>query len=97
MLFSYKTINKDGEKEDGTIEAFNMDVAIASLQRKSLIVTSIKPKDEFDDGDILKKIPFLNKVSNRDIVILSRQMSTLFEAQVSALKIFKLIGANQKM
>jgi len=96
MLFSYKTINKDGEKEDGTIEAFNMDVAIASLQRKSLIVTSIKPKDEFDDGDILKKIPFLNKVSNRDIVILSRQMSTLFEAQVSALKIFKLIGSESE-
>lgn len=92
MLFSYKTINKDGEREDGEIEAFSMDVAIAALQRKSLVVTSIKPKDEFDDGDILKKIPFLNRVSNKDIVILSRQMSTLFEAQVSALKIFKLIG-----
>ena len=93
MLFSCKTINKGGEREEGTIEAFSMDVAIASLQRKSLVVTSIKPKDEFDDGDILKKIPFFNKVSNREIVILSRQMSTLFEAQVSALKIFKLIGA----
>jgi len=96
MLFSYKTINKEGEREDGTIEAFNMDVAIASLQRKSLVVTSIKPKDEFDDGDILKKIPFLNKISNRDVVILSRQMSTLFEAQVSALKIFNLIGTESE-
>jgi type IV pilus assembly protein PilC len=68
-----------------------MDVAIASLQRRGLAVSSIKPKDE-SDGDILKKIPFLNRVSNKDIVILSRQMSTLFEAQVSALRIFKLIG-----
>lgn len=91
MLFLYKTINKDGKREEGSIEAFSMDVAIASLQRRGLIVSSIKPKEE-DDGDILKKISFLNKVSNKDIVILSRQMSTLFESQVSALRVFKLIG-----
>lgn len=92
MLFLYKTINKNGEREEGQIEAFSMDVAIASLQRRGLVVSSIKPKEE-DDGDILKKIPFLNKVSNKDIVILSRQMSTLFEAQVSALRVFKLISS----
>lgn len=95
MLFLYKTINKSGEKEDGTIEAFSMDVAIASLQKRGLVISSIKPKDE-SDGDILKKIPFLNKVSNKDIVILSRQMSTLFEAQVSALKVFKLISTESE-
>ena len=91
MLFLYKTINKNGEREEGSIEALSVDVAIASLQRKGLAISSIKPKDE-SDGDILRKIPFFNKVSNKDIVILSRQMSTLFEAQVSALRVFKLIG-----
>lgn len=96
MLFLYKTINKEGQKEEGEIEAFSMDVAIASLQRKGLVVSSLKPKEEEEDDDILKKIPFFNKVSNRDIVILSRQMATLFEAQVSALKVFKLIGAETK-
>ena len=91
MLFLYKTINKNGEREEGSIEALNVDVAIASLQRKGLVVSSIKPEDN-SDGDILRKIPFFNKVSNKDVVILSRQMSTLFEAQVSALRVFKLIG-----
>lgn len=91
MLFLYKTVNKNGEREEGNIEALSVDAAIASLQRRGLAVSSIKPQDE-SDGDILKKIPFLNKVSNKDIVILSRQMSTLFEAQVSALRVFKLIG-----
>lgn len=95
MLFLYKTINKEGERQEGTIEAVSMDVAISSLQRKGLAVSFIKPKDE--DDDILKKIPFLNKIfykiSNKDIVFLSRQMATLFEAQVSALKIFKLVGS----
>lgn len=92
MLFLYKTINKEGEREEGEIEAFSADTAIASLQRRGLAVSSIKAKDEDDDGDILKKIPFLNRVTNKEVVILSRQMSTLFEAQVSALKIFRLIG-----
>jgi len=91
MLFVYKTINKNGEREEGSIEAFSMDAAIASLQRKGLAVSSIKPKEE-DSDDIFRKIPFLNKVSNKEVVILSRQMSTLFEAQVSALRVFKLIG-----
>ena len=91
MLFLYKTINRSGEKEEGSIEAFSLDAAITSLQKRGLVVSSINPKGE-DTSDILRKIPFFNKVSNRDVVILSRQMSTLFEAQVSALRIFKLIG-----
>jgi type IV pilus assembly protein PilC len=95
MLFVYKTINKEGEKEEGSIEAFNRDMAITALQKKNLVVTSIKPKGE-DDGDILKKIPIFNRVSNKDIVILSRQLSTLFESQVSALKVFQLLGTESE-
>lgn len=91
MIFEYKAINTNGKTEEGTIDAFNMDSAITNLQSRGLVVSSVKPKNE-DDGDILKKIPFFNKVSNKDIVILSRQMSTLFESQVSALKVFKLIS-----
>ncbi len=95
MLFLYQTINKNGERKKGSIEAFSMDAAITSLQRKGLAVSSIKPKED-DDGDILKKIPFFNRVSNKEVVILSRQLSTLFEAQVSALRVFKLIGTESE-
>ena len=91
MIFLYKTINKEGKREEGELEAFSSDSAVAILQRRGLVVSSVKEKDE-SGGDILKKIPWMNRVGNKDIVILSRQMSTLFEAQVSALKIFKLIG-----
>lgn len=91
MLFLYKAINSSGDREEGEIEAFSQDTAIVTLQGRGLAVSSVKPKEE-DDGDIFKKIPFFNRVTNKDIVILSRQMSTLFESQVSALKIFKLVG-----
>lgn len=36
---------------------------------------------------------FFNSVSNKDIVILSRQISTLFQAHVSPLRIFRLLSA----
>ncbi len=91
MLFLYKSVNSSGERVEGEIEAFSQDVAIASLQSRGLAVSSIKPKEE--DDDLLKKIPFFNRVSNKDVVILSRQLSILFQSQVSALRIFKLIAS----
>lgn len=56
-----------------------------------MIISEIHSQDE-------KKLKFsflslFNRVSNKDIVILSRQMATLFQAQVSALRIFNLLGS----
>ena len=41
MLFNYKVIGKTGETQDGSIEAINIDVAISSLQRRDLVISSI--------------------------------------------------------
>ena len=90
MIFSYKGITQTGEAQDGLIDAVTMDVAIASLQKRGVVISSIKPQD---GGSFLEKIPFLNRVKSKDIVVASRQMATLFEAQVSALRVFKLIGS----
>lgn len=91
MLFVYKGIDQNNQEKNGTIEAVNVDVAIASLQRRGLVISDIREAEEA--GSVLNKnISFLERVSNRDIVILSRQMATLFEAQVSALRVFKLLA-----
>jgi type IV pilus assembly protein PilC len=95
MIFLYKTINTAGEKEEGNIEAVSQDVAISSLQKRGLVVSSIREKGD-SGANFLSKIPFFNKVSTKDIVMLSRQMSILFEAQVSPLRVFKLIGTENK-
>lgn len=91
MLFIYKAIDKGNLSKEGVIDAFTIDAAISSLQKQGLVITYIKPKEE--EGGILSRIPFFNGVSNKEVVLLSRQMSTLFEARVSALRIFKLIAA----
>lgn len=91
MLLNYEVITKDGEKKKGSIDSFSIDTAIASLQRRGFVITSIKPVD--DVGFFSMNFPMFQKVSQRDIVILSRQISTLFEAKVPALQVFRLLGS----
>ena len=88
MLFNYKAIDKAGNATEGSIDAVTMDVAIASLQRRGFVISTI---DSAEKESILNMTIF-ERVSNRDIVILSRQIATLFEAQVSALRVFRLLA-----
>lgn len=90
MLFVYKVIDNKGSSQQGQIEAVSRDVAIQSLQRRGLIVVNVEKKDE--RGAIKRAIPFFDKVPLKDVVIVSRQLSTLFEAQVSAVSAFDLMA-----
>jgi type II secretory pathway component PulF len=95
MLFNYQALDDKGQENAGSIEAINVDVAITSLQRRGLVISSIKSAEE--SGSLLgKKLTFFGGVSNKEIVILSRQMATLFEAQVSALRVFRLLAAESE-
>lgn len=91
MLYKYTYIDDSGVEQTATIDAINDDVAINSLQSRGIVLTSIAPADEkpFLEMDIT----LFERVSTRDLVILSRQISTLFEAKVSALRVFRLLGA----
>ena len=91
MNFKYTATTEQGEKKQGEIEAVNRDIAIAGLQRRGLIITSITGEN---DAKKWYNISFGESVSMKDVVIMSRQMSTLFEAQVSALKAFSLLAVN---
>lgn len=88
MLFTYQALDQAGAKKDGTIDALNKTVAIGALQRRGLIVVSIKGEE---DKGVLQMNLF-EKVPLRDIVVMSRQISTLFSSQISALKAFTLLG-----
>jgi type IV pilus assembly protein PilC len=92
MLFNYNALDDKGGESKGSIDAINVDVAITSLQRRGLIISSIKSADE-DTSLLGKKFTIFSGVSNKEIVILSRQMATLFEAQVSALRVFRLLAS----
>lgn len=95
MLFEYEAISSTGEKKQGSVDASSKDSAIAAVQRRGLIVLSIGDEKKKKDLKSLMQLSFFEKgVAMKDVVIMSRQISTLFEAQVSALKAFNLLATN---
>ncbi len=90
MLFTYKAITNTGQPTAGVIEAGNVDVAINLLQKKELVISEIR--EQVEKQTFSMSLSFLEYVSNKDVVILSRQLATLFQAQVSALRVFRLLG-----
>lgn len=93
MLFKYKSVDSNGVNKEGEIDAPNKDMAISGLQRRGFIVVSIQ--EAGDNKSLLDKSLF-ERISNKDIVILSRQISTLFDAQISALKAFNMLATNSE-
>ena len=91
MLFNYKATTKEGGQQNGSIDAPNVDIAIASLQRRGLIIIAVEPENQ--QSFLSRSLPFFNKVHTRDVVMLSRQISTLFEAKVSVLQTFQLLAS----
>lgn len=93
-VFNYTALDNEGHERQGTIDAVSEDVAIAALQRRGLIVSSIGAAASKAVLDT--RISFFERVTNADVVMLSRQMTTLFEAQVSALRAFRLLAVEAR-
>jgi len=91
MLFNYKVITETGEEKEGTIDAVSQDVAIISLQGRGFVVSSVTPADKIPF--FKRNISFFGAVKSKEVVIVSRQIATLFEAQVSALRVFRLLSS----
>lgn len=93
MLFSYSSVDSAGVPRDGTVDAASIESAIETVEARGYKVISMNPlsnKSSLFDVEIT----WFERVSNKEIVILSRQIATLFEAQVSALRVFRLLGSD---
>lgn len=93
MEFKYEALDQNGRPASGSISAASQDAAIEALQRRGLTITAFSGAGQ--GGGVFSKlggITFFSGVSSRDLVLLSRQIATLFEAQVSALRVFRLLS-----
>jgi type IV pilus assembly protein PilC len=88
MIFNYKVLTQEGKQEQGTIDAISQDLAITALQRRGYVVVSVVEGGQKRFGDIV----IFDSIPSKDIVMMSRQVSTLFEAQVSASRAFSLLA-----
>jgi hypothetical protein len=91
MLFKLLLFTRsmqDGHEREGTVEALSMDVAVSTLQRRNLIVSpsSRRRRNRRFDRDLHSSSTSRIRKSSS-----SRARSRrLFEAQVSALRVFRL-------
>lgn len=80
MQFDYQAKNQNGELIKGKIEAPSEDQAVVILHRKSLIILSlestVKPLFSMD------LLALLNKPRGKDVVMFTRQLATLVDADV---------------
>jgi type IV pilus assembly protein PilC len=88
MIFNYKVLTQEGKQEQGTIDAISQDLAITALQRRGYVVVSVVEGGKKRLGDIV----IFDSIPAKDIVMMSRQVATLFEAQVSASRAFSLLA-----
>ena len=90
MLFNYKAVDASGRPVTGSIEALTIEIAVNALQRRNFTLSTITPAA--GESFFKRDLAFWKRISAKDVVLLSRQISTLFEAQVSALRIFRLLA-----
>jgi len=90
MLFYYAARTNEGEAKSGTIEAASHDLAIAALQRRELVIVSLESAEE-RQSFWQKSAAIFERVKDRDIVIFSRQMATLFTAKVPVVDSLRIL------
>jgi len=88
MRYSYQAKKTTGEVTSGVYDASSREEALQALRASGLVVTDIEEKRSIANIEL----EFMSSVHNKDIVLLSRQLATLFNANVSALRIFSLLS-----
>ena len=88
MIFRYKASTTDGRTQEGQVDAQSRDLAVVALQRRGLIVLSI---EEIGTSHWYN-LALFERVQSKEIVIVFRQLSTLFEAKVPVLASFRLLA-----
>ncbi|HHD92452.1 MAG TPA: type II secretion system F family protein [Candidatus Portnoybacteria bacterium] len=80
MIIHYVVKNKKGEMQEGKIKALNKREAFEFFQKDNLIVLSLEEEGKSVLG---QEITIFNRVSNKEIVIFTRQLATTFSAKVA--------------
>jgi type II secretory pathway component PulF len=89
MKFNYKARNKEGGIQSGDVLAVDQNKAERLLSENGLVVISLESQDE---GDLFSKFnPFGKSVNNKELVLFSRQLSTLISARVPIIQSLRIL------
>lgn len=91
--FAYKVRNTSGSIVEGVIEAAAQQDAINRLRSQKYIVVEIAEAGKNPLVDMIKKLnPFAPKTTAKDLVLFSRQLSTLVSAGVPIVQGLTILG-----
>ncbi|NLD37052.1 MAG: type II secretion system F family protein [Desulfatiglans sp.] len=77
QMYIWVAETKRGRKLKGELEAASEQIAMSQLRKRNLKVLKLKPKPK----DIFENVAFMQpKVTNKDLVIFTRQFSTMIDA-----------------
>jgi len=90
MKFNYQARTKNGEVQSGTVEASSDENAIVLLQKQGLFVTVLEELK--DIPTYAQQVKLFSGVSNKDIVVFSRQLSIMFKSNVSLIESLRVLA-----
>lgn len=91
MLYNYRARDEQGVIRKGVVEAGSETQASEILHSHKLVVVSLEAQTpSFDLG---KFIPFFGHVPRKELVIFSRQLSTLINAKVPIIQALDILAA----
>jgi type IV pilus assembly protein PilC len=92
-LFVYKGINSYGEKRKGKIEAASLAAAQSQLKKMRITPSAVKEAPK----DILAGLSFMQpKVTGKDVVIFTRQLSTMIDAGLPLVQSLEILTKQQE-
>lgn len=88
MKFEYKAKSQEGDVRTGMVVAADQVRAEQLLTENGLVIISLEQKEE----SIFERInPFGKSVSNKDVVLFSRQLATLISARVPIIQSLRIL------
>lgn len=92
-IYLYKGVNSYGEKRKGKIEAVSEAAAQAQLKKMRITPSQVKeaPKDIFANVSFLQP-----KVTGKDVVIFTRQLSTMIDAGLPLVQSLDILANQQE-
>lgn len=87
MRLRYKAATKEGKLSQGLLDAKDIQEAAVYLRAKGLMPIQIVRID----NQILTQIPFLNKVKTTELVLFTRQMSSMLSSGLTLMKSLEIL------
>jgi len=94
MRFNYQARTRKGEIQTGQVEASSREAALNLLQKYGLVVTLLEEAEKVPF--YARKITLFERISKKDLVNFSRQLSLMFKSRIPLVQALQTISQQTK-